>query len=200
MTLQLQRGMVLVRTARGSREAGIVLGPAREVEGRSVGMANHLTDDVVAVAHGWTDNTPTCGIFHLWPEVRGWRRATNSEASTVRALFLAHAKAWGPDSLGWVAAEVPADEIAAEKRGRALATFQRAMLRHEKRLRAMGARYPARLVREARLGCANPHNFASEARDRRECMTQWDARVAFLYERCAEAVAKFKAALTEADR
>jgi hypothetical protein len=32
-----------------------------------------------------------------------WRIATDEEAEIVRALFLAHAREWGPDSAAWVA-------------------------------------------------------------------------------------------------
>jgi hypothetical protein len=82
----------------GHTEVGIVLGPSP-----------HFADSV-EVLHGWIDQPPDCGVWdqcvaELHP--RAWRVATEAEAATVRVLFLAHAKAWGDDSLAWVAAEVP---------------------------------------------------------------------------------------------
>lgn len=64
------------------------------------------------VVHGWLDNPPAAGLFEVWPSdvPSVWRRATPDEAATVRALFLEHAKAWGPDSNAWVAETIPADE------------------------------------------------------------------------------------------
>jgi hypothetical protein len=91
----LPRGIV-IRRAPPSVEAGIVLGPSP-----------HGTD-VVLVAHGWIDSRPDAGLFSLttasW-EAGNWRTATPEEAEAVRALFLAHAEAWGPTSVAWVARE-----------------------------------------------------------------------------------------------
>lgn len=98
--VQLCRGMVLRRTRAESAEVGIVLGPAEVLSG------------AFTVVHGWIDDPPACGLFEVWPkDVPGvWRRATPEEAAKVRAAFLAHAEAWGPDSNAWVAKTIPVDE------------------------------------------------------------------------------------------
>lgn len=74
-------------------------------------LGSSKMDGCVEVCHGWIDNPPDAGIFDLPIEhvghERRWRLATPEEAATVRALFLAHAKAWGPSSNAWVAADVP---------------------------------------------------------------------------------------------
>ena len=94
----LPRGTVLRNAGPGHTEVGIVLGPSP-----------YFTDSV-EVLHGWIDHPPDCGV---WDQVvaqlhpRAWRVATEEEATTVRALFLAHARERGPGSLAWVAAEVP---------------------------------------------------------------------------------------------
>jgi hypothetical protein len=97
---QLCRGMVLRDADPGGYEAGIVLGPAKHIEG------------AFTVVHGYLDRPPTCGLFEVRPQdvPRVWRRATPEEAVKVREWFLSHAEAWGPDSNGWVAKMIPADE------------------------------------------------------------------------------------------
>ena len=96
----LQRGMVLVTTVKDASEACIVWGPYERRPGWFTAV------------HGWVDNPPDCGFFEI-PSLRYWRRATPEEAAQVRALFLEHAQAWGPDSHGWVAKDIPDDEGAA---------------------------------------------------------------------------------------
>lgn len=97
---RLCRGMVLVDAQPGGYEAGIVLGPAKYFEG------------AFTVVHGYIDRPPMCGLFEVWPKdvPHVWRRATPGEAAKVRALLLAHAEAWGPDSNGWVAKIIPLGE------------------------------------------------------------------------------------------
>jgi hypothetical protein len=97
MTIALQRGMVLRRTARGSVEAGIVLGPYANPGPGMEGM--------FAVVHGWIDHPPACGLFEIRPSdvPRVWRVATRAEARKIRALFLEHAEKMGPESVAWVA-------------------------------------------------------------------------------------------------
>lgn len=98
----LRRGMVL-RRARpaGSFEVGVVLGPPKLwPEGR------------VECAHGWLDNPPDAGLFcashdHLRAGI--WQIASEADAAIVRALFLAHAREWGPDSAAWAAADDGSD-------------------------------------------------------------------------------------------
>lgn len=93
----LRRGTVLRKTTPGSVEVGVVLGPPNG-------------DLPVKCAHGWIDNPPDVGLFWLTDEHfrRGiWRIATEEDAAAVRALFLAHAKQWGPGSEAWVVADGP---------------------------------------------------------------------------------------------
>lgn len=91
----LRRGTVLRKP--GSNEAAIVIGP------------HEFEPDVAEAVHGYVDERPTCGTFPVFfkytREGRSWRIATPSDATKVRALFIAHATAWGPDSRGWIAAE-----------------------------------------------------------------------------------------------
>lgn len=99
--VSLCRGMVLRRSRPGSNEACIVVGPA----------AWPLGGAFTAV-HGYIDEPTACGLFEVWPKdvPRVWKRATVEEAAQVRGFFLDHARAWGPDSNGWVAQTIPADE------------------------------------------------------------------------------------------
>jgi len=62
---------------------------------------------------GYVDEPTACGLFEVWPKdiPRVWQRATPEEAAAVRAFFLDHAASWGPDSNGWVAKTIPADEV-----------------------------------------------------------------------------------------
>lgn len=95
----LRRGVVLRRAVPpDSREACIVL--------RS--SSSQVIRDAVEAAHGWVDNPPDVGLFHIPHEYlrRGiWRIATEEDAATVRALFVAHAQSYGPASTAWVASE-----------------------------------------------------------------------------------------------
>lgn len=96
--MSVQRGTILVKTT--STEAGIVLGLAQE------------DPTSVEVLHGWIDCPPDVGRFTLRLATieRGlWRVATPAEAHAVRALFVAHAAAWGPGSAAWVATEEGSD-------------------------------------------------------------------------------------------
>ena len=94
----LRRGTIL-RRARpsGSVEVGVVLGPSPLMpEGR------------VECAHGWIDTPPDVGLFSVGHDHlrRGiWQIASEEDAAIVRALFLAHAREWGPDSAAWAAAD-----------------------------------------------------------------------------------------------
>jgi hypothetical protein len=99
---QLVPGMVLIRARPGSNEAGIVLGP----------LDHPLLKGLWTVVHGYLDEPATCGLFEIGPSdvPHVWRRATPEEAAIVRALFVEHANAWGPDSNAWVALTVPSDE------------------------------------------------------------------------------------------
>lgn len=97
----LHRGTVLRKMTPGSVEIGVVLGPA--------GLSSDLQERVVCV-HGWIDNPPDVGDFaipfaHIFRGI--WQIASEEDAATVRALFLAHAQQWGPDSRAWVVQEPP---------------------------------------------------------------------------------------------
>lgn len=100
--IELCRGMVLVRVRQGSNEAGIVLEP----------FEHPLLKGLWTVVHGYINEPTACGLFEIRPSdvPHVWRRATPEEAAKVRALFIEHATAWGPDSNGWVAKTIPADE------------------------------------------------------------------------------------------
>lgn len=96
----LRRGTVLRRSTPGSVEAGIVWGPSEHIP------------HAVELVHGYVDAPPTAGLFCLTHEhlARGvWRIASDEEAAAVRALFLEHAEAWGPDSASWIAREPDPD-------------------------------------------------------------------------------------------
>ncbi len=107
VTTQLCRGMVLCRNQQGSNEACIVMEPAK----------SPIAAGAFTVVHGYLDESPMCGLFEVWPKdvPNVWRRATPNEAAKVRELFIAHAKAWGLDSHGWVAQTIPADESPSNK-------------------------------------------------------------------------------------
>jgi hypothetical protein len=99
----LRRGTIL-RRARPTDavEVAIVLGPSPR-----------RPDEAAEAIHGWTDNPPDVGHFTLFHEhvERGlWKIATEEDAAAVRALFLAHAREWGPDSDAWVVAETDPGE------------------------------------------------------------------------------------------
>lgn len=95
----IRRGTVLRRTTPGSLEVAIVLGPPSL-------MPEHISR--VEVTLGWIDYPPTCGLVSIELDHfrRGiWKIADDEDAITVRALFLAHARDYGPNSVAWVVTE-----------------------------------------------------------------------------------------------
>ena len=93
----VRRGTVLRRARPAdSVEVCVVLGPSRAV----------LFPDGIEAAHGWVDTPPDVGLVNIsYDHLRRgiWRVATPEDAAAVRALFLAHAREWGPDSAAWAA-------------------------------------------------------------------------------------------------
>lgn len=94
----LPRGTVIRLMDHRHAEVGIVLGPSPFI------------NDAVEVIHGWIDQPPSAGHFTVRQGSMGpkdWVVANEQDAATVRALFLAHAKDYGPHTEAWVAKEVP---------------------------------------------------------------------------------------------
>ncbi len=110
--LPLHRGTILRNMTPGSVEVAVVLGPQKPSRFFEKEAAILRAADWVECVHGWVNSRPAAGLFSLCHQdlLRGiWKVATEEDAAIVRALFLAHAQDWGPDSNAWVVAEPDSD-------------------------------------------------------------------------------------------